>query len=225
VDKVGPESAYVFKPETYQIKISNTGDTDLKNVRITDILSENYSVINPGQGRISGDAIGWLIPELPAGSQQLITTVMTSNRPGEASVNTLLKTENGLETSDQFSTQWLAVPGVTLSITDAKDPLTLGESTEYTIRVRNQGEFEPVNGQIIIDFSEHLKPLAILNEVEGSLSQNRISIPAIVLKPGKDILIKVSAEAIKMGSGRANLNFTADFLVNPVISQESTNIY
>lgn len=225
VDKVGPESAYVFKPETYQIKISNTGDTDLKNVRITDILSENYSVINPGQGRISGDAIGWLIPELPAGSQQLITTVMTSNRPGEASVNTLLKTENGLETSDQFLTQWLAVPGVTLSITDAKDPLTLGESTEYTIRVRNQGEFEPVNGQIIIDFSEHLKPLAILNEVEGTLSQDRISIPAIVLKPGKDILIKVSAEAIKMGSGRANLNFTADFLVNPVISQESTNIY
>ncbi len=225
VEKVGPQSAYVFKPETYQIKIKNTGDTDLKNVRITDILSEDYSVINPGQGRISGNAIGWIIPVLPAGSQQLISTTMTSNRPGVASVNTLLKTENGLEASAQFSTQWLAVPGVTLSITDAKDPLTIGENTEYTVRVRNQGEFEPVNGQIIIAFSEHLKPTAILNETEGTVSGNQISIPAIVLKPGKDIVMKVSAEALKIGSGRANLNFTADFLVNPVISQESTNIY
>ncbi len=225
VEKVGPQYAYVFKPETYQIKIKNTGDTDLKNVRITDIISDDYTVINPGQGRISGKAIGWIIPVLPAGSQQLISTIMTSNRPGSASVNTLLKTDNGLEASDQFTTQWLAVPGVTLSITDAKDPITIGESTEYTVRVRNQGEFEPVNGQIIITFSEHLIPKAILNEIEGTVYENQISIPAIVLKPGKDIVVKVSAEAFKMGSGRANLHFTADFLVNPVISQESTNIY
>ena len=33
-----------------------------------------------------------------------------------------------------------------------KDPLTVGESTEFIVRVRNQGEFEPVTGTIELLF-------------------------------------------------------------------------
>ena len=127
--------------------------------------------------------------------------------------------------SDQTATEWLAVPGVTLSIVDSKDPITIGETTELSIRVRNQGEFEPVKGQIEISFSEHLKPLSILNDVEGTISGNSIFIPAVLLQPGKDVVVNIAAEGIQMGSGRTNLNFMADFLNNPVINQESTNIY
>ena len=143
----------------------------------------------------------------------------------QKSIKTLLKTANGLEAQDQVSTQWLAVPGVTISIVDGKDPITIGEKLEYSIQVKNQGEFEPVSGTISIEFSEHLKPTAILSETEGSISGNSITIPNVLLKPEKDILIQVSAQGLKAGSARANLNFIADFLIDPVISQESTNIY
>ena len=225
IETLGPLSAYVFKPQNYKINIRNTGDTDLENVRITQIVSENYSILNSGRGRINGNAIGWMIPRLPAGSNQLITTQLTSNRPGDAIVKTILKTDKDLSASDETSTEWLAVPGVTLSIVDSKDPITVGETTELSIRVRNQGEFEPVKGQIEISFSEHLKPLNILNDIEGSISENTIIIPAVLLQPGKDVVVNISAEGIQMGSGRTNLNFMADFLNNPVINQESTNIY
>jgi len=225
IETVGPLSAYVFKPKSYKINIRNTGDTDLENVRITQIVSENYSIIDSGRGRINGNAIGWMIPLLPAGSNQLIATQLTSNRPGDAIVKTLLKTDNALTASDETSTKWLAVPGVTLSIVDSKDPITMGETTELSIRVRNQGEFEPVKGQIEISFSEHLKPIRILNDIEGTISDNTIFIPAVLLQPGKDVVVNIAAEGIQMGSGRTNLNFIADFLNDPVINQESTNIY
>lgn len=225
IETLAPLSAYVFKPENYKINIRNTGDTDLENVRITQIVSENYSILDSGRGRINGNAIGWMIPLLPAGSNQLITTTLTSNRPGDAIVKTLLKTGKDLAASDETSTEWLAVPGVTLSIIDSKDPITVGEITELSIRVRNQGEFEPVKGQIEISFSEHLKPLNILNDVEGTILDNKVLIPAVLLKPGNDVIVNISAEGIQMGSGRTNLNFMADFLNNPVINQESTNIY
>ena len=114
---------------------------------------------------------------------------------------------------------------MTISIVDGKDPITIGEKLEYSIQVKNQGEFEPVSGTISIEFSEHLKPTAILSETEGSISGNSITIPNVLLKPEKDILIQVSAQGLKAGSARANLNFIADFLIDPVISQESTNIY
>ena len=136
IETLGPISAYVFKPQSYKVNIRNTGDTDLENVRITQILSENYSIIDSGRGRINGNAIGWMIPRLPAGSNQLITTQLTSNRPGDAAVKTILKTGSEMTASDQTTTEWLAVPGVTLSIVDSKDPITIGETTELSIRVR-----------------------------------------------------------------------------------------
>ena len=225
IETLGPLSAYVFKPQDYKINIRNTGDTDLESVRITQIVSDNYSILDSGQGRISGNAIGWMIPQLPAGSSQLITTQLTSNRPGNAIVKTILKTGAELTASDQSSTEWLAVPGVTLSIVDSKDPITVGETTDLSIRVRNQGEFEPVEGQITIRFSEHLKPLSILNDIDGTISENTIFIPSVLLQPGKDINVNIATEGIQMGSGRTNLTFMADFLSDPVINQESTNIY
>ena len=225
IEAISPLSAYVFKPQNYKINIRNTGDTDLENVRITQILSGNYSIIDSGRGRINGNAIGWIIPRLPAGRTQLITTLLTSNRPGDAVIKTILKTGSEMTASDQTTTEWLAVPGVTLSIVDSKDPITIGETTELNIRVRNQGEFEPVKGQIEVSFSEHLKPLGILNDVEGTISGNSIFIPAVLLQPGRDVVVNIVAEGIRMGSGRTNLNFIADFLNNPVINQESTNIY
>ena len=76
---------------------------------------------------------------------------------------------------------------MTLSIVDSKDPITIGETTELSIRVRNQGEFEPVKGQIEIRFSEHLKPINILNAIEGTISDNTVLIPAVLLQPGKDV--------------------------------------
>ena len=48
-------------PTTFDIAIENVGDTDLSN-GITDL--KGSSVQNSG-GRVSGDAIGWMIPRLP----------------------------------------------------------------------------------------------------------------------------------------------------------------
>ena len=48
-----------------------------------------------------------------------------------------------------------------------------------------------------------------------------------ILDSGATIMCSstIAAEGIQMGSGRTNLNFMADFLSDPVINQESTNIY
>ena len=82
-----------------------------------------------------------------------------------------------------------------------------------------------MEGQITIRFSEHLKPLSILNDIDGTISENTIFIPSVLLQPGKDINVNIATEGIQMGSGRTNLTFMADFLSDPVINQESTNIY
>jgi len=225
VRKSGPAEAYVFKPEVFQITIENTGDTDLKNVRITDILPKGSSVTDNGRGRVSGNAIGWMIPNLPAGSSQLITTEIAATRKGDATNTVKLLAENGLEASDSVTTNWLAVPGVTVSITDSKDPIRVAEPTTYTIQVRNQGDFEPVSGTVTVTFSEGIKPTAVAGDAQGRINGQTVTFPRTTLEPGKDTNLSITAEGAKIGSGRAAMNFSADFLADPVISQESTNVY
>jgi len=225
VRKSGPAEAYVFKPEVFQITIENTGDTDLKNVRITDILPKGASVANNGRGRVSGNAIGWMIPNLPAGSSQLIRTEIAATRKGESTNTVKLLTENGLEASDSVTTKWLAVPGVTVSITDSKDPIRVGEPTTYTIQVRNQGDFEPVSGTVTVTFSKGIKPTSVAGDAQGTISGQTVTFPRTTLEPGKDTNLSITAEGATIGAGRAVMNFSADFLSDPIISEEATNVY
>ena len=225
VRKTGPAEAYVFKPEVFEITIENTGDTDLKNVRITDILPKGSSVADNGRGRVSGDAIGWMIPNLPAGSSQLIRTEIAATRTGQ-SINTVkLLSENGLEASDSITTKWLAVPGVTVSITDSKDPIRVREATTYSIRVRNQGDFEPVSGTVTLTFNDSIKPTAVAGDAQGIINGQTVTFPRTTLEPGKDTNLTITAEGAKIGPGRAVMEFSADFLSDPIISQETTNVY
>ena len=225
VRKTGPEEAYVFKPETYEIRIENTGDTDLKNVRITDVLPEGASVADNARGRVTGNAIGWMIPELPAGGSQLLATEIASTRKG-ASTNTVnVVTGSGLKASDSVTTDWLAVPGVTVSITDSKDPIRVRESTTYTIKVRNQGEFEPVSGEVNVRFNDAIRPVSVSGDAAGRINGRTVTFPRTTLEPGKDTDLSITAEGAEIGPGKAILNFTADFLTDPLISEESTNVY
>ena len=225
VTKSGPEEAYVFKPETFKITIENTGDTDLKNVRITDLLPDGSSVANPGRGRVSDNAIGWLIPNLPAGSSQLITTEIAATRTGESTNTVKLLSATGLGASDSVTTNWLAVPGVTVSITDSKDPIRVGELTIYTIQVRNQGDFEPVSGAVTVAFSDGIKPTAVAGDAVGTIDGQTVTFPGTTLEPGKDTTLSITAEGSTIGAGRAIMKFSADFLTDPIISQEATNVY
>ncbi len=225
VRKSGPTEAYVFKPEVFEIIIENTGDTDLRNVRITDILPKGASVTDNGRGRVAGNAIGWLIPNLPAGSSQRIRTEIAATRKGESTNTVKLLAENGLQASDSVTTNWLAVPGVTVSIADSKDPIRVTEPTTYSIQVRNQGDFEPVSGTVTVSFSEGITPTAVAGDAQGRIDGRTVTFPRTTLEPGKDTNLSITAEGAKIGAGRAVMSFSADFLADPVISQESTNVY
>jgi uncharacterized repeat protein (TIGR01451 family) len=225
IRKTGPAEAYVFKPVAFSITIENTGDTDLTNVRITDILPKGSSVADNGRGRVSGNAIGWMIPNLPAGSSQLITTEIAATRKGKSTNTVKVLTENGLEASDAVTTDWLAVPGVTVSITDSKDPVRVQETTTYSIQVRNQGKFEPVSGTVTVTFNDKIKPTAVAGDAQGIIDGQTVTFPRTTLEPGKDTNLTITAEGANIGPGRAAMNFSADFLSDPIISQETTNVY
>jgi hypothetical protein len=166
-----------------------------------------------------------MIPVLPAGSSQLITTEIAATRKGSSTNTIKVLTENGFEATDSVTTDWKAVPGVTISITDSKDPIRVNEPTTYTIQVRNQGDFEPVSGTVTVRFSDGIKPLSVAGDARGTINGQTVTFPRTTLEPGKDTNLSITAEGGRIGAGRVIMDFSADFLTDPIISQEATNVY
>ena len=107
----------------------------------------------------------------------MITTRVAATRPGIATNTVRLFTAQGLKLPDSQQTEWLAVPGVTVSITDSKDPIRVGESATHSIRVRNQGDFEPVSGAVTLRFKDNLVPTSVEGDARGLIDGQVVTFP------------------------------------------------
>lgn len=74
-------------------------------------------------------------------------------------------------------------------------------------------------------FNDNIKPTAVSGDAQGTISGQTVSVPRTTLEPGKDTSLTLTAEGANIGPGRAVMNFSADFLNDPIISQETTNVY
>ena len=74
-------------------------------------------------------------------------------------------------------------------------------------------------------FNDKVKPTAVTGDAQGIINGQTVTFPRTTLEPGKDTNLTITAEGANIGPGRAVMNFSADFLSEPIISQETTNVY
>ena len=225
IDKTGPEKEYVYTGADYQIVVINIGETTLQDLRVTEILPADAKVISPGIGTLKRDEIVWTIPSLAAGESRSFDFQITSNSPGKRTDIARVVTQRGLKESDSVETEWLAVPAVQTSIVDNKDPIRVGEETTYTVKIINQGDFEPVGADIKVTLSSNLEPVSTSGTTQGQISGNTVTFPQATIQPKRDLILKIVTRANEAGPGGAQLEFNTSFLTKPTISEEPTNVY
>ena len=67
-------------------------------------------------------------------------------------------TASGLRDSAQACTLWRGVAALLIELVDDPDPLQVGETTTYTIRVTNQGTADDNNVVIVANFPNGITP-------------------------------------------------------------------
>ncbi|WP_081722022.1 DUF11 domain-containing protein [Geminisphaera colitermitum] len=230
LSKTGTTRSYIFKHAAYQIVVSNPGNTTLTNVVVTDELPSGTEVVSsepavtPSRGRLT-----WTLPDLAPGQSRTFNVVLTASKPGDTT-NSVSATANSptgksLAAKADALTEWEGAPGVMTEITDNKDPVRVGESTIYTIVVSNQGSFKPVNGQFKVTLSKQLRPVSTSGDAQGTIEGQVVTFPDVLLDPRGTTKLRIEAQGVQPGSGRARLEFMSSFLDEPVIKDESTFVY
>jgi uncharacterized repeat protein (TIGR01451 family) len=206
----------------YEITVSNTGDTTLQNVIVTDTAPVETSIVNAPGATLAGNKATWNIASLAPGAKATQSVKLTSKTAG-THCNTVTASSGGMSDSAKACTLWKGIAAVLLEVVDDPDPIQVGESTTYTIRVLNQGFADIHNVKIAATFGEQITPVS---SAQGSVSGKSVNFPVVAKLAAKaTITYTVTVKGASVGDSRNKISLTAEELRTPVDEEESTTVY
>jgi uncharacterized repeat protein (TIGR01451 family) len=222
VEKSGTKEEIIGREAIYEVVVSNSGDTTLHNVVVTDTAAAGTAITSASKAASSGKRAIWTIPSLAVGAKQSFTVKMNSNVAGNH-CNRVTAKADGLSDSAEVCTIWKSSGAVQLDIAAQRDRIRVGEETSYTIKVSNQGLARIHGVKIVGKYDDKVSPTA---SAAGRIRGQTVEFPAIVtLEPRQVITYTITIKGAKAGDSRNQFTLTCDELTSPVEEIESTTVY
>lgn len=223
VEKTGAMEQILGRNADYEIVVSNTGDTTLHNVTVTDLSPAETSVVAAPGAVIRGNKVTWTLTELKPGAKATQSLKLTSKVAG-THCNTVTASTGGLSDSAKACTVWKGIAAVLLEVVDDPDPIQVGESTTYTIKVTNQGFADIHNVKLVAKFDEETAPISGTDS--ATISGRTVTLtPVATLSPKQVFTGTISVKGLKAGDARNQVVLTCEELTSPVEETESTTVY
>lgn len=224
--KTGTKEQFIGKTADYQIVVSNPGDTSLTRVVVSDSAPSATRIVSASGAQVTGNQAVWQIAELKGGEKQSFNVTLTSAVAGSQCNRVSANSQEGLTASSEACTLWKGQAAILIEVVDNPDPILVGESTTYTIRVTNQGTADDTNVKIVANFGKEIDPTSAAGETAGSVSGKTVSFaPVARLAPKQVVQWTISAKGVSTGDHRMKTELTSDVLTSPVTEEESTHVY
>ncbi len=202
VDNVKLKQVQVNQDFTYELKVTNTGNTDLQNVAVTDPAPQGVTMLSSDLGTISGNALNYTIPTLKVGTSVSfnITAKVTAYQPGDI-VNTACVNAPAVNPSqptkpDACDTATVTVtpPGVTITKTvDGKklEQVNVNQNFVYQLVITNTGDVA-LDNVVVSDPAP--QGVTMLSTDTGTISGNALNYTIPSLAIGAHVTINITAE-------------------------------
>ena len=225
--KTGPPQQFLGKTATYDITVSNIGDTTLTGVTVTDNAPTNAVIKAAPGAQVVGNQATWSVGTLESGKSRQLSLGLQAREPGITVNNVSVSTAEGLTDASQAQTLWRGFAAVLVEMVDSPDPLLVGESTTYTLKVTNQGTAEDRNVSIVVKFPQQLAPTAAGGQTVGTIQgSNVVFAPLASIGPKQVATWTIKAKAAAVGDGRVTAEITTALLKSrPVMEIEATQVY
>ncbi|MBG86919.1 MAG: hypothetical protein CMO80_08475 [Verrucomicrobiales bacterium] len=226
VEKTGPPQQFLGKTANYNITVSNTGDTTLNNVTLTDIAPTNAVIAGASGASVAGRQATWNVGTLNTGESKSVNLGLRASRPG-VTVNNVVARSGDLSDRAQAQTLWRGFAAVLVEMVDNPDPLLIGESTTYTLKVTNQGTAEDRDVNAVIRFPAQVTPTAAGGVTQGTIAGNTVTFAPLASIAAKQVATwTIKAKAASVGDARVSAEITTALLKGrPVTEVEATQVY
>ncbi len=198
ITKTAPEKTILGRDITFEITVTNKGDTQATNTVIRDIIPAGATFVKASDGgtATAGNVV-WNVGNLaPNASKKVMITYKPTGTSQVANKATASAT-CAEDVTAMAKTNVVGVPGILLQVEDLVDPVMVGDNVTYVITSTNQG-FAPLTNLIIkakLDGSH--KYVSSKGATTGTLSGDTITFaPLATLAPKAkatwEIVVKVT---------------------------------
>jgi len=188
-------------------------------------------------GRYLQGQAAWLLPTLAAGQSRTVTVQVRAKSAGEHCIvaeglaNDSITGKELPKSRDVLCTIFQGDCGLHIEMVDRSDPVEVGGSTSYPVRVLNQGQVPATNVRIraVIPagmmFARATGPSNYRERYDNGIQVIEFD-PLPSLAGGQELTYEVFITARREGDWRFQVEMTADQLpAGPVIENESTTIF
>jgi len=222
--KEGPERQFLGRPAQYTLVVSNSGETPLTNVSVSDTAPEGTSIAAAPGATVTGNKAVWNIGNLAAGQERRLNISLTAAGPGNHCNKAVVTTGEGLTANAEACTVWSGVGALLLELVDNPDPIQINENTTYTIRVTNQGTADDTNIKVVVEFPAQIDPVSASNG--GTIAGKTVTFPPFPrLTPKQAFEYQVVGKGVTAGDARLRITRTSDGIPAPTSAEESTRVF
>lgn len=230
VKKTGPAQRNIGESADFVIDITNTGSVQATNLKIADNYDLSLDPVGATDGfAFAGDDLIWMVDMLPPG--KTIRFQVNCKCLSRATKTCNRVTVTCQEGARDDAEACLAIGGPStplgLSISDLRDPVSVGNETTYEIRVSNPGQTSDRDVVLAVTVPDELTPSAVgtggpaAGRITGQMVQFS---PVPELKAGDTLTFRVLARGTRPGAARIHAEVTSANMTQPVATDENTTV-
>lgn len=229
VESRGPKVRYLNRPCTYEIVVTNPGETEAKDVVLQTTMPNGLGFVHASGDGIhdnSAHAVVWRLGTIKPSEEKVIALTGLANQLGDQVFHATLKAANNFHQESNWTTSIQGVSALQVEVIDVDDPLEVGADGLYEIRVTNQGTVDATNLKVAITIPPELEPTAADGPTGQQLIGKLLTFePIEKLAPKADVTYRIKVRGTKPGDCRFRCEVTTDQLSKPVLKEESTTVY
>ncbi|MEM6331706.1 MAG: NEW3 domain-containing protein, partial [Planctomycetota bacterium] len=225
----GPRRRYLERPATYTVSIENPGTAPAKDVRLVTRLPQGMRFIeanNFGEYDAASHSVYWSLAELPEGQKGAVQLTAMPVTSGELELEVEGQASEGLKDQDAMRVQIEGLAALNFEVIDVEDPIEVGGSTVYEVRVTNQGTKAATNVGVRVQIPAGMQAVKASGDTRNSVQNGAVVFaPLDRLPPQAEATFRVQVEGVQPGDQRVAVEVSSDDLAQPVRKEESTRVF
>lgn len=222
-----PGNRYIGRPIEYTVSVRNTGDGDCTDARVTASVPSGSTFVSATQGGTSaGGSVNWNVGALKAGERKEMTFTVSPGSSGTYRTEAVANCTCAGEARDACATEVTGIPAILVEVVDNPDPIEIGNTVTYTIRVTNQGSANDNDIKVVCELPGEQSFVSAAGASTHSISGKTITFaPLATLAPKAVAEWRIVAKAEAEGDVRFATSVTSREKTTPIRETESTTLY
>jgi uncharacterized repeat protein (TIGR01451 family) len=219
-----PEQQFMGRKFDVCYTISNKGDAPASGTTINLAVPAGLvPTTTTANGQVKKGGVLWSIGSLAAGESKEVCATFMSTNSGSYTFAATGRGSCGAPVMAGRDVKVVGISAILLEKSDDPDPIAVGDTTTYTVKVTNQGSADDSNVQVIVKLAPELQPVSTS---QGTISGQVVTLPLVAkLGSKQSVSYKIVAKGVKAGDAHTKFTLSSDVLKSSISAEESTTVY